>query len=183
MPTHRFIIWRAPIRKTPSARSRSGLPKRSGRPKSSKARNEIGDLQTRVDALRTQQQALRERLVPVLEKRRTVEQLFAELDSREHDIDNVLAEIASGDDAIAIDVRLSGLSEFVRRGHERCDEIEQASDRLGSLKQDYADLHETACSLCGGGRRRHAPRQGIKRGARPAGGGDRVVAADARRAV
>jgi chromosome segregation ATPase len=104
------------------------------------SRNEIGDLQTRVDALRTQQQALRERLVPVLEKRRTVEQLFAELDGREHDIDNALAEIASGDDAIAIDVHLSGLTEFVRRGHERCDEIEQASNSLASLKQDYADL-------------------------------------------
>lgn len=103
-------------------------------------RNEIGDLQTRVDALRTQQQALRERLVPVLEQRRTVELLFDELDSRERDIDNALAEIASGDDAIAIDVHVSGLTEFVRRGHERCDEIEQASNRLASLKQDYADL-------------------------------------------
>lgn len=103
-------------------------------------RSEIGDLQTRVDALRTQQQALRERLVPTLEKRRSIEQLFAELDSREHDIDNALAEIATGDDAIAIDVRLSGLAEFVRRGHERCDEIEQASNTLASLKQDYADL-------------------------------------------
>jgi DNA repair exonuclease SbcCD ATPase subunit len=104
-------------------------------------RNEIGDLQTRVDALRTQQQALRERLVPVLEKRRAVEQLFAELDSRERDIDNALAEIASGDDTIAIDLQLSGLAEFVRRGHQRCDEIEQASNKLASLKQDYADLH------------------------------------------
>jgi chromosome segregation ATPase len=106
------------------------------------SRGEADDLQSRVDTLRVQQQRLRERLVPVLEKRRSIEQLFAELDSREHDIDNALAEIASGGDAIAIDVRLSGLTEFLRRSHERCDEIEQASNTLGSLKGDYATLRE-----------------------------------------
>jgi DNA repair exonuclease SbcCD ATPase subunit len=105
-------------------------------------RNAVGNLQTRVDALRAQQQGLRERLVPALEKRRSIEQLFAELDSREHDIDNALAEIASGDDAIAIGVRLSSLTEFIRRGHERCDEIEQASKTLSSLKNDYGALGE-----------------------------------------
>jgi len=103
-------------------------------------RNEIGDLQTRVDALRVQQQGLRERLVPVLEQRRSIEQLFAELDSREHDIDRTLAEIASGDDATAIGVRLKGLTDFVRRSHERCDEIEQASKTIASLKEDYTGL-------------------------------------------
>ena len=105
-------------------------------------RNEIGDLQVRVDALRDQQQRLRERLVPVLEKRRSIEQLFAELDSREADIDRALAEITSGDDAIAIDVRLKQLMDFVRRSHERCDEIEQASKTIASLKEDYGGLRE-----------------------------------------
>jgi chromosome segregation ATPase len=105
-------------------------------------RNEIGDLQARVDALRVQQQGLRERLVPVLEKRRSIEQLFAELDSREADIDRALAEIASGDDAIAIDVRLKQLMDFVGRSHERCDEIEQASKTAASLKEDFNGLRE-----------------------------------------
>jgi hypothetical protein len=79
-------------------------------------RNDIGDLQSRVDGLRAQQQGLRERLVPVLEKRRSIEQLFGDLDSRENDIERVLAEIATGDDATAIEVRLNKLAEFVRRG-------------------------------------------------------------------
>jgi DNA repair exonuclease SbcCD ATPase subunit len=104
------------------------------------SRNEIGDLQSRVDTLRGQQDRLRERLVPVLEKRRAIERVFAELDSREQDIDRTLAEIASGDDATAIDVRLDGLAEFVRRSHERCDEIEQASQTLAGLKEDYSGL-------------------------------------------
>ena len=36
-------------------------------------RNEIGDLQSRVDGIRGQQQALKERLAPVLENRRAIE--------------------------------------------------------------------------------------------------------------
>jgi chromosome segregation ATPase len=103
-------------------------------------RNEIGDLQSRVDALRVQQQGLRERLVPVLEQRRSIEQLFADLDSREHDIERTLAEIASGDDATAIGVRLNSLTDFVRRSHERCDGIEQASKTIASLKEEYTEL-------------------------------------------
>jgi chromosome segregation ATPase len=104
------------------------------------SRNEIGDLQSRVDELRARQQALRERLVPVLQKRRTIEQLFTDLDSRENDIDRSLAEIVSGDDATAIEVRLNNLMEFVRRGHERCDQLEQAAKTIGSLKEDFNAL-------------------------------------------
>jgi DNA repair exonuclease SbcCD ATPase subunit len=105
-------------------------------------RNEVGDLQAKVDGLRIQQETLRERLVPVLEKRRLIEQVFAELDSREADIDRALSEIASGDDAIAIDIRLKQLMDFVRRSHERCDEIEQALKTVTALKEDYAGLYE-----------------------------------------
>lgn len=103
-------------------------------------RNEIGDLQSRVDALGGQQQALRERLVPVLEKRRIIERLFAELESREADIDRALAEIAGGDDAIAIELRLNGFADFVRRSHARCDDIEQAAKTLAGLTEDYGGL-------------------------------------------
>ncbi len=105
------------------------------------SRSEIGgDLQSRVDELRARQQALRDRLVPVLEKRRSIEKLFADLDSRESDIERSLAEIVSGDDATAIEVRLNNLMEFVRRSHERCDDIEQAAKTIGGLKEDFAGL-------------------------------------------
>jgi chromosome segregation ATPase len=104
------------------------------------SRNEIGDLQSRVDELRAKQEGLRERLLPVLDKRRSIERLFAELDSRENDIDRALTEIASGDDATAIGVRLKNLLEFLRIGHERCDEIEDASKTIARLKQDFTGL-------------------------------------------
>ncbi|MGB6502730.1 MAG: hypothetical protein WBE99_04635 [Xanthobacteraceae bacterium] len=105
------------------------------------SRSEIGgDLQSRVDELRARQQALRDRLVPVLEKRRSIEVLFAALDSRENDIGRSLAEIVSGDDATAIEVHLNDLMEFVRRSHERCDDIEQAAKTIGGLKEEFASL-------------------------------------------
>jgi predicted nucleic acid-binding Zn-ribbon protein len=104
------------------------------------SRNEIGDLQGRVDDVRAQQDKLRERLLPALEKRRAIEQLFTDLDTRESDIDRALAEIASGDDALALEVRLKNLVDFVRSSHERCDEIEQASKTLAALKEDYSAL-------------------------------------------
>jgi chromosome segregation ATPase len=104
------------------------------------SRNEIGDLQARVDDVRGQQKALRKRLVPVLEKRRSIDQLFADLDGRQSDIDHALAEIAGGDDALALDVRLKDLTEFVKTSHERCDEIERASKTIAGLKEDYAGL-------------------------------------------
>ena len=104
-------------------------------------RNEIGDLQSRVDAIRGQQQALKERLAPVLENRRAIERLFLELDTSQNDVERALAEIASGDDATALDLRLKKLTEFVRQCHERCDGIETASKTVASLKEAYAELH------------------------------------------
>jgi chromosome segregation ATPase len=105
-----------------------------------KGRNEIGDLNSRVEEIRAQQQALQQRLAPVLEKRRAIEQLFTELDSRQHDIERTLAEVAGGGDAVALDIGLKKMVEFVRQGHERCDEIERASKVIADLREDYTEL-------------------------------------------
>jgi chromosome segregation ATPase len=107
-----------------------------------KGRNEIGDLGSRVEEIRTQQQALQKRLGPVLEKRRAIDQLFAELDSRQHDIERTLAEVGGGNDAVALDIGLQKMTEFVRQSHERCDEIERASKVMGGLQEDYSDLQK-----------------------------------------
>jgi hypothetical protein len=103
-------------------------------------RNEVVSLQSRADEIRAQQQALKTRLGPVLDKRRTIEQLFLELDTAQHDIDRNLAEIVTGDDAVALETRLKDMLEFVRTGHGRCDDIEQGSKTLVKLKEDYAAL-------------------------------------------
>ena len=103
-------------------------------------RNEIGDLQSRVDQLRARQEGLKGKLAPVLDKRRAIEQLFAELDGRLGDIERALAEVAGGDDALTIDLRLKNLMEFVRHGNARCDEIEAAAKTAAGLKEDYVAL-------------------------------------------
>jgi len=105
-----------------------------------KGRNQVGDLSSRVEEIRTQQQSLQKRLAPILEKRRAIEQLFAELDTRQIDIDHTLAEIASGDDAVALDINLKKMMEFVRQSHDRCDAIERASKTLAGLQEDYTEL-------------------------------------------
>jgi chromosome segregation ATPase len=103
-------------------------------------RNALGDLDSRVEEVRAQQQVLQKRLAPILERRRAIEQIFAELDSRQNDIERTLAEVASGDDAVALDISLKKMMEFVRRSHDRCDEIERAARVIAGLREDYAEL-------------------------------------------
>ncbi len=104
------------------------------------SRNAVTDLDTRVAAIHTQQQALKDRLAPVLDTRHSIEQLFSELDGRHRDIERSLAEIASGDDGTALEIRLKNLTEFVRQGNARCDQIEQASKTLVSLSEAGAEM-------------------------------------------
>jgi chromosome segregation ATPase len=104
------------------------------------SRHEMNGLESRIAALRDQQQQLKERLAPVLDTRRKIEQLFAELDGHQSDIDRSLAEVASGDDGTALDIRLKNLSEFLRQGGARCDQIEQASKTIATLNEVCAEL-------------------------------------------
>lgn len=105
-----------------------------------KGRNQVGDLNSRVEDIRAQQQALQKRLAPVLEKRRAIEQLFAELDGRQTDIDHALAEVVSGQDAVALDIELRKMTDFVGQSVERCDAIERAAKIAAGLREEYAAL-------------------------------------------
>jgi len=113
-------------------------------------RNEAADLQSRVEYIRAQQKALKERLGPILEKRRAIEQLFMELDSHQNDLDRTLDEIASGDDAVALDISLKKMIEFIKRSHGRCDDLERAAKTIAELKQDYAQLGNRLMPLADG---------------------------------
>jgi DNA repair exonuclease SbcCD ATPase subunit len=104
------------------------------------SRHEMNGLEARVATLREQQQKLKDRLAPVLYTRRKIEQLFAELDGHQTDVDRSLAEVASGDDGTALDIRLTNLSEFLSQGSTRCDQIEQASKTIATLSAACAEL-------------------------------------------
>ena len=103
-------------------------------------RNESKDLALRVDEIRAQQEALRARLTPALDARRAIEQLFADLDTRQRDVERVLAEIASPDDAVALDIRLKEHADFLRQSNGRCDQIEQASKTIVTLNEVGGEL-------------------------------------------
>jgi len=103
-------------------------------------RNESKDLALRVDEIRAQQEALRARLTPALDARRAIEHLFADLDTRQRDVERVLAEIASTDDAVALDIRLKEHADFLRHSNSRCDQIEQASKTIVTLNEVGAEL-------------------------------------------
>jgi len=111
------------------------------------SRSEASDLAARVEQLRAQQQALQERLAPVLEKRRSIEQLFMELGTRQSDIERALAEVAGADDAVVIDAGIKNMTDFVRRSHQRSDDIEQALKVIAGLKEDYAELQARLAPL------------------------------------
>lgn len=103
-------------------------------------RNESRDLASRVDEIRAQQEALKARLAPALDTRHAIEQLFADLDTGQRDLERALAEIASGDDAVALDVRLKNHADFLRQSNSRCDQIEQASKTIVTLNEAGAEL-------------------------------------------
>lgn len=103
-------------------------------------RNENKDLKSRVAGIRAEQEALNARLAPVLDARRAIEQMFMDLDTRQRDVERALAEIASGDDVVALDVRLKNLADFVRQSNSRCDQIEQASKTIATLSEACAEL-------------------------------------------
>ncbi len=103
-------------------------------------RNESKDLALRVDEIRAQQEALKARLAPALDARRAIEHLFADLDTRQRDVERALAEIASGDDAVALDIRLKNHADFLRQSNSRCDQIEQASKTIAALSEAGTEL-------------------------------------------
>jgi predicted nucleic acid-binding Zn-ribbon protein len=104
------------------------------------SRNQMINLEARVDAIRTQQQVLKDRIAPTLDTRHSIEQMFAELDSRQADLERALAEVASGDDGTALEIRLKNLTEFARQSIARCDQIEHASKTVASLKEAGVEL-------------------------------------------
>jgi chromosome segregation ATPase len=103
-------------------------------------RNENKDLSSQVNEIRVQQETLKARLAPVLDARRAIDQMFMDLDTRQRDIERTLAEIASSDDAMALDVRVKNLTDFIRQSNGRCDQIEQASKTIATLSEACGEL-------------------------------------------
>jgi chromosome segregation ATPase len=104
------------------------------------SRNEIGDLQSRIDDIRNQQQALKDRLDGVADKRRAIEQLFAELDRNQSEVERTLSDIEGGEDRNDLDNHLRRLAEFIKATHFRFEQIERALATLMTQKSEFQAL-------------------------------------------
>jgi chromosome segregation ATPase len=101
-------------------------------------RNDAGDLLARVEDLQNQQKAFRETLAGAIGKRRSIEQLFAELQRSQEDIERMLADI-EGNGANLQD-RVQTLTQSINGTNPRFDEIERSMEILIQLKKGLGVL-------------------------------------------
>jgi hypothetical protein len=100
------------------------------------SRNEKEGLLTRVDMVRQQQQALRERLGETIERRRQIEPLFIELGTSQDVIEKSLAGLRADD----LNDRLQTLLQSTDKMKSRCGEIENMLATFVRLKGELEGL-------------------------------------------
>lgn len=101
-------------------------------------RNDASDLLARIEDIQNQQKTLREMLGGVIGKRRSVEQLFTELQRSQGDIDRMLADI-EGDDG-NLQGRLHALTQSINGISPRFDDLERSLEMLIQLKKGLGVL-------------------------------------------
>jgi chromosome segregation ATPase len=99
-------------------------------------RNEKEGLLARIDMIRQQQQALRERLGETIEKRRLIEPLFIELQNSQDVLEKGLAGLKADD----LNDRLQAMMQSTERMKSRCGEIEQMLGAFVRLQNELEGL-------------------------------------------
>src|SRR5262245_54294090 len=82
-------------------------------------RSEVREFEARVEEIRARQQALKDQLGEAVAKRKSVEQLFAEHEITQQDIDRTLAGIEVDPQGDTIDKRIGSLSQFTKLTESR----------------------------------------------------------------
>ncbi len=100
------------------------------------SRNETEGLLARVEQVRQQQQAVREKLGATIEKRRLIEPLFLELLNAQNDLDQRFSSLKADD----LHDRLQLLTLAGERMRSRCDEIERSLAMFVQLKEEFDAL-------------------------------------------
>jgi chromosome segregation ATPase len=106
--------------------------------------SESVDMRDRLDDIRRRQQALREAIGTVAEKRRTIEPVFGELKDRQRQLERWLTDIETDDGKNNIADRLKDLTHNVAVIHERKTLLQQSLTTLGRFKEE---LQETEAEL------------------------------------
>lgn len=100
------------------------------------SRNEKEGLLARVDMVRQQQQALRERLGETIEKRRLIEPLFIELQTSQEVLEKSLASLKADD----LNDRLQAMMQSTERMKSRCGDIEGMLTAFVRLQDELENL-------------------------------------------
>ena len=107
------------------------------------SRNDPADLQTRIDETRRQQQAVREKLGVLIEKRRSIEPLVVDLQKNQDELDRALRAI----EADSLQDRVRALADAAMRMAHRCADIEESVKTVGLLRGDIGALQSRLAPL------------------------------------
>ena len=94
------------------------------------------DLQARLEEIRRRQQAVREMVGVVSEKRRAVEPVFGELKDRLRQLDRWLAELETDDNKKSLGDRVNELNQDVSLIHTRHDVLQQSVATLNRFREE-----------------------------------------------
>ena len=119
-------------------------------------RNQTSGLIGRVEEIRQQQEEIKAKLGEVIEKRRSIETLFTQLQSTQDDMERAISVIEEDKNGDTLDRRLQKLSEFIRTMNSRCEEIEcsmrsllELEEKFGALQIRIAPLDEKETGIVG----------------------------------
>ncbi len=139
----------------------SRLTAAEGRAATQAGRNASVDMQQRLDDIRRRQQALREQLGDVAEKRRTIEPVFDELRERQIQLDKALTELETDashnsladrlgkltQNVTTLASRLRGLETSLSTLHRFRDELGETLTRLEPLRAADSGIEATIAQL------------------------------------
>jgi hypothetical protein len=105
------------------------------------SRNQAVDTDDRVADVRRRQQALREQLGEVVERRRAVEPVFTELRERQISIERALSDFEKDEANNSLEARVKLFTDFLMQTRVRMASIETAFGQLNQLSVDLVGLH------------------------------------------
>jgi chromosome segregation ATPase len=120
-----------------------------------RGRNHAVDLQERLDDIRRRQQALREQIGQVAEKRRTIEPVFEELKDRQRQLDRSLDKIETDENNNNFIDRLREFDQKTAPIQARHQALQDAFAQLGRLKEEIEKSRASLVEL-------QAPDTGVK---------------------
>lgn len=120
-----------------------------------RGRNQAVDMQERLDDIRRRQQALREQIGEVAEKRRLIEPVFEELRDRQRQLERSLDKIETDDQNNNLADRMRELDQKVALIHARHKALQDSFDTLHRFKEEMTKCQADLVPL-------QAPQAGIK---------------------